>query len=154
MFKLLNNTVKYSDFVGRYVLHKHTIAENNKLPKDKQLSKSDIMTFIAEAFIQYDLPDPKSLDFANSIGLFMFTKYFVGIQKVIRKQVKDRSLSSALALTANYALLDLSVIQDSSMFVKDLGIMMHLNPLDIVETGVTPSGLEIYMDLFKFMTPK
>jgi hypothetical protein len=154
MFKLLNNTVKYSDFIGRYVLHKHTVAENSKLPKDKQLSKSDIMNFVAEAFIQYDLPDPKSLDFANSIGLFMFTKYFIGIQKVIRKQVKERSLSTALALTANYALLDLSVIQDSSMFVKDLGVMMHLNPLDIVETGVTPSGLEIYLDLFKLMIPK
>jgi hypothetical protein len=154
MFRLLNNTVKYSDFIGRYVLHKHTMAQNAKLPKDKQLSQADIMTFVAESFIQYDLPDPKSLDFANSIGFFMFTKYFVGIQKVIRKQVKDRSLSAALALTANYALLDLSVIQDSSMFVKDLGIMMHLNPLDIVETGTMPSGLELYMDLLRLMTPR
>jgi hypothetical protein len=132
VFKLLNKATQYSDLIARYALMQH-------LGKDKSMSKEARNKIVLDTFINYDLPDPKSLTFLNDMGFMMFTKFFVGIQKVIARQAKKRTASLALDLAVQtFPGLDLDDITESSIFFKNYAQMIHLNPLDHLEHFTTP----------------
>jgi hypothetical protein len=147
VFKLLNKATQYSDLLGRYALMQH-------LNKDIKLSKEARNKVVLDTFINYDLPDPKSLTFMNDMGFLMFTKFFVGIQKVIARQAKKRTASLAFDLTVqSFTGLDLDDITESSIFFKNYGHMLHLNPLDHLEHFTTPGLYQVVKQTTDMLIP-
>ena len=124
MYKALRDVTQMSDFVGRYALHQH----NTKVMKMK---REDSIEDIFAAFIHYDLPTHKGIQYLNDVGIWMFTKFFFRIQKEIFRSIfgapnRDGSRRAGNP-TASAAVLA------SQIFVGDFA--------DIYESGVvTGSG--------------
>ena len=96
---------------------------------------------VKDAFIVYGTPDSKLLQYMNDIGLVMFTKYFIRIQRVIRKGVVDHPISFLLAVLGQATIMDIDDVHDQSLFTKDLTNIFY-NPIDVLTKALYPAGLD------------
>lgn len=85
LYKGLRNATQKSDFVARYALHKHNL--------EKGMSKQDSINVIMDSFIDYETPTHPTIQYLNDMGLLMFTKFFFRVQKVLLRQLSERSAS-------------------------------------------------------------
>ena len=93
-YKFLKASAVYSDFTSRYVLHKHQTTR-----RDDPLSQEDSMRITRAAFVNYDVPTNRSLQYLNDTGWVPFTKYYMRIQSVIA-DIYRRDPARAIALLA------------------------------------------------------
>lgn len=88
LYQFLATTTQLSDFVAKYSMSKHL--------QSKGVSKSESIVEASQTFINYDVPTSQGLQYANDMGLFMFTKFFLRIQAVLMKLLGKRA-GSAIA---------------------------------------------------------
>lgn len=122
-YKFLRESAQLSDFVARYTLHQHNLK--------KGMSEADSLDMIVEIFINYDLPTHKAIQYANDMGLLMFTKFFIRIQKVIMRIMKDHPGNVMATVLLQQQFGDFSEILDSSVVGTDLFGKIN-NPLSLV----------------------
>lgn len=140
VFKAMMLATQYSDFVARYSVY-HVLTQKNiaKGMTEVQAKEKALDTAI-DAFINYDLPDSKLIQYANDIGLVMFTKYLQRIQRVIRQGVTKHPLSFTMALLGQEALMDVSDPTDSSVFARGLFSPFD-SPINRAADAFTPMGV-------------
>ena len=114
-FKFLSKSTQMSDFVARYTLVQHTMNR-----KKNPLSEADAMHFASEAFINYDLPSHRYMNYANSVGLVMFTKYYLRIQRVIGYLMKTNPSRALMMQILHFYMAGLPILFDS-FFLGRLG---------------------------------
>ena len=78
---MLNNAVKMTDYVGRYVLYHHYTAQG--------MSHDNAVSAVMDEFINFDLPTHKTIEYLNNIGLIWFSKYQIRVLKHIKNLVKE-----------------------------------------------------------------
>lgn len=83
LYQWLNHTTQLSDFVARYTLYQHLTTKKNAL------SKADAIQQASDSFINYDIPAHRTMQYLDDMGILMFTKYFLRIQKVLLKLVRE-----------------------------------------------------------------
>lgn len=125
IYKSLRDSTQLSDFVARYVLHQHNL--DNGMSKEKSIDQ------IVDVFINYDLPTHKAIQYANDVGLVMFTKFFVRIQKIIFMLMRDKPANMIASVALQGALGDISDVTDSVM-TPDSVMGKFNTPLDVTET--------------------
>ncbi|AUR97957.1 virion RNA polymerase [Vibrio phage 1.245.O._10N.261.54.C7] len=81
-YKVMRDIAQISDFAAKYSLHKHNVKNGMKF----QDSINDVRT----TFVDYDIPQMKSLQYANDMGLLGFTKYMFRTQQVLIKRLGER----------------------------------------------------------------
>jgi hypothetical protein len=94
LYKGLSRATQLSDFVARYTLYQHLTSKKNGA-----LTKADAIHEASEAFVNYDIPMHRALQYMDDMGLMMFTKYFMRIQRVLMKTAREnpgRMLSMAV----------------------------------------------------------
>lgn len=97
LYKFLNNATQFSDFSAKYSLYKYYTTK----AKEK-LSKDEALQIASENFINYDVPTAKGLQYLNDMGVVMFTKYNIRIQKALFQLLKKRPATAmAQALFIN-----------------------------------------------------
>lgn len=138
LYKFLNHPIQLSDFSARYAQFKY-LTET----KSEPLSKEAAFTQITENFINYDMPTNRTLQYLNDLGLVMFTKYFMRIQKPILNLFIRNPANVLMSLMAQQ-LLGFSSPTDSS--VVNQGIMSRFhnpfgNMLDAPDEIATINGL-------------
>jgi len=161
-FKMMTTATQYSDFVARYAqynlmmdkMKRNYVKETGKQPDviatDKMKDKAIIT--VKEAYINYDLPSSKWTQYANDIGLVMFTKYFERIQRVIKTNSQDKPMTMLMALLGQaYLTGDIEDITDQSIFTKNYGGMFHLDPFEHIMGAVTPTLGEYAYDAYKMV---
>jgi hypothetical protein len=85
----------------------------------------------SDAFINYDIPSHRKLQWANDMGLVMFTKYLIRIQKVILYLARNHPLSSLTTLLLNQYMDVLPMIYDSGVFGDSYGGgLLHAGALE------------------------
>ncbi|WP_174845261.1 hypothetical protein, partial [Staphylococcus aureus] len=109
VYKFLSQTTQLSDLVARYALYEHLTTR----AKDP-LSKADALRQAEESFINYDLPSGRGLQFMNDMGLVMFTKYYLRVQKVIARLIRQKPARALALVAANYFVSGLQSVMDSS----------------------------------------
>jgi hypothetical protein len=129
-YKFLRDTAQLSDFVARYTLHTHNMKQKNKDGTPKYTFQESV-DMIEEVFIDYDLPTHKAIQYANDMGFLMFTKFFIRIQKVIMRIMKDHPGNVMATVLLQQQLGDYSDILDSSVVGTDLLGKIN-NPLNLV----------------------
>ncbi len=130
MYQFLRDATQMSDFVARYTLHKHNM--NKGMDFEKSIDS------IMDTFINYEEPSHKTVQWLNDVGLMMFTKFFLRVQKVILRQLKNKPLHMfGLWLVEFYLGVNLSTIDDSFVSPQDF-INRFYTPLDSLETAITP----------------
>jgi hypothetical protein len=78
MYKFLHNATMMSDLSARYVLHKWNMQNG--------MSKEESLQDITEAFVNYEIPTHRFIEYGNEMGFLMFTKYFFRILKPMAKE--------------------------------------------------------------------
>lgn len=81
-YKLLNNAVKMTDFIGRHVLFNHYLNQG--------MEQEEATHRCVDEFVNFSIPTHRMIEFANNIGLLYFTKYGFRILRVIMENVKER----------------------------------------------------------------
>lgn len=77
-YQALNHATQLSDFVARYTLYQYVTTR-----KDLPMSHEDAIQFASDAFVNYDIPSHRTVQYLNDMGAVWFTKYYIRIQKVI-----------------------------------------------------------------------
>ena len=90
VYDFLKEATQMSDFMARYALHKKNLS--------KGMDFESSVNNIVDTFVDYDTPTNAFLQYANDMGLVMFTKYFLRIQKVLFNSMKDRPFSAAMLI--------------------------------------------------------
>lgn len=108
-YRFLNHPIQLSDFSARYVQYKY-LTETQTNP----LSKEEAFKDITENFINYDIPTARGLQYLNDIGLVMFSKYFLRIQKPVMKLFLENPLNGLISLMGQ-SLFDFSSPADASV---------------------------------------
>lgn len=85
--KFLSESTQFSDFAAKYVLAKHIERKSLKMGKSKKAAFEDGIQMAQEVFINYDIPTNRTLQAANDLGLFMFTKFTVRFQRALVRQL-------------------------------------------------------------------
>lgn len=113
MYQSLSRTTQLSDFVARYTLVQHL---TNR--KDKPMSKADAIQHASDAFVNYDIPMHRKIQYLDDMGFLMFTKYFIRIQRVLMKLARENP-ARVLATIALQNFLDLGpIVLESSAIAK------------------------------------
>ena len=89
-YKVLNNGVKLTDFVGRHVLYTH-------YTKTKGMDPKEAAQKVIEEFINFDIPSHRITEYLNEIGLLWFTKYATRIPMVAAKAIVDKPFDAAMS---------------------------------------------------------
>ena len=121
MYKFLSRTTQLSDFVARYTLFQHLTTR-----KRNPLSRTEAIQRASDSFVNYDIPMQRQLQYLDEMGVLMFTKYFLRIQRVLFRLVKEHPLQMLMMVGLRNYLGGLPIVTDS-MAVTRIGN----NPLDI-----------------------
>lgn len=120
MYQALSRATQLSDFVARYALYQHLVSR-----QENPLSKADAVQEASDAFVNYDIPLHRGLQFTDDMGLTMFTKYFLYIQRALQKTMRDNPARvMTMAALANF--VGLGPIVLNSMAITRIGN----NPLE------------------------
>jgi hypothetical protein len=128
LYKLLEKTTRYSDFVARYAMYNWYLEKDGYAaitdPNTKAKVEEKALKIIIETFVNYDVPTSRELQYLNDIGLAMFTKYALRIQKSLFLLIQARPDS----VIAKYALEHYmgNVVEP----FDSLGLPWLNNPLD------------------------
>jgi hypothetical protein len=85
LYKFLSNAAQFGDFTSKYVLYKYSM---NKA--ETKLSHAEAVQRATDAFVNYDTPTSPELQYMNDVGLLMFTKYRLRIQRAMLTLMKER----------------------------------------------------------------
>ena len=143
-YQSMLRAVQVSDFVGRYALYKHMTEEQGK-------TKDEAYEYIQEMFIDYNIPVNRIIQWANSMGLILFTKYWIRVQKANFGLAKNKP-SRVLAHLGLGAILGISpdTIFQSGIVTGGRFTPVIGSPQGMFEQFVMPSGYEILADGVQF----
>lgn len=110
-YKFLSQATQLSDLVARFTMFQHVTTR----AKDP-LSVTDALRQAEESFVNYDLPSHRNVQFLNDMGVVMFTKYYMRIQKVIMRLVREKPARGLALVMANHYIQGLDSITDSTWF--------------------------------------
>lgn len=80
LYQFLNNTTQLSDFTSKYVMYNYY---RNSVAKKDRLDHDAAIQIASENFINYDMPTSKGMQYLNDMGIIMFSKYNLRIQKAL-----------------------------------------------------------------------
>lgn len=113
------------DFGSRYAMYKHA--------KDRQELTPERMDHIMDAFVMYDIPSNKYLEYLGNVGMLWFMKYFMRIQKIIIENTL-KNPRKALEVGVASSILPLDTYYDAAFWDKDIVDKMGL--IQYAEMGV------------------
>jgi hypothetical protein len=112
-YKILASQTMLSDFTSRYVLYKHLTTR-----EDNPMSRDDAVARARKAFVNYDVPTHKGLQYLNDMGFLWFTKYYFRIQAILIELVRENPLRALEVMMMFEYIFDIPDILDSSMLTK------------------------------------
>ena len=136
-FKVLNNAVKMTDFIGRHVLY-------NQYTKDG-MGHEEAIASVEDEFVNFNIPTHQMIEYGNKIGVLWFTKYAMRILKVIKESVTDKPFDVFMAyMISTHAGMD-NILNSTPTGIDD--IINHAgNPIDAftgsIDELLTINGLD------------
>lgn len=141
LFKALVHGLHVSDFIAKFAVYKH-------LTEQQGVTADDAYEQIQGMYVNYNVPLHKYLQWANNIGLVMFVKYFIGVQKAGIRLMRERPVTS-IAYLASRAIFNVN-----SPSILDSSILLgHITPysdsyIGLLETAITPPLLQNAKSIF------
>jgi hypothetical protein len=122
LYELLYKSTQFSDFAARFAMY-------NWFVNEKKMDQQEALIRILENFIDYESPTSRELQYLNDIGLAVFTKYAIRIQKIIWRLFLRRP-GSALALQGIESIMNTQIYSP----IDSLSLMPGLdNPFGMVD---------------------
>lgn len=111
LYQIMNQATSMSDFVARYTLYEHMTTRSRD-----PMSHEKAVQLAADAFVNYDIPSHKTLQYLNDMGFVWFTKYYLRIQKVIMHLYRDNPGKGLALITLENVFPGLSTLVDSTFY--------------------------------------
>jgi len=115
MYQTLSRITQLSDFVARYTLYQHLVSRGTN-----PLSREAAIQEASDAFVNYDIPMHRGLQYTDDMGLTPFTKYFLRIQRVLLKLARENPARVLSAIALNHYMELGPIVLDSS-FTQHIG---------------------------------
>ena len=142
-YQQLLKLTQVSDFYFRYAQYYNAI-------DNKGHSKERALRDAIDNYINYEAPLEKHIRYGDAMGTWFFVKYFVRIQKVIKKIAKENPVRMGADIFLQTFLYgDTADIQDASFFDKGLSTYNPFNILNRLWEVVMPSGIEVHKALLR-----
>lgn len=109
LYKALSYGTQLSDFVARYTLYQY-MTQRERSP----MSSEEAVQLVSDAFINYDVPSHRLMQYANDTGLIYFSKYYLRIQKVITHLYRENPGRALMLLTASHFFDTVPTLMDSA----------------------------------------
>lgn len=84
LYQVMHQMTQLSDFMARYTMYQHLVSR-----KKDPLTVEEATQRVSEAFVNYDIPMHRTLQYTDDMGITMFTKYFLGMQKVLADTLRE-----------------------------------------------------------------
>lgn len=143
LYKGLAHWTQLSDFVARYTLYQHlTTRKQDPMASDAAIQEA------SDAFVNYDIPMPKGMQYLDDMGVVMFTKYFMRIQRVLLKLTREHPTRVLAHLLLNHYVDVLPMVTDSSMLARlgnnpfEIGALQL--PASLDELATVNAGLSLF----------
>ena len=122
----MSDAAQFSDFSAKVVLIEHY--------KSNGVSFDEAVKYAQESFINYDIPNGAKMDYANRMGVLMFTKFLLRFQPILNRMMKDKPASTTL----------------QHMAVESMGYTGVLDPYIFLRLGNNPlqSGAFTLLDSY------
>ena len=148
LFQFMTKATQYSDFIGRFTLHEYNMNKKQVKGKNGKVRKGmefyDSIQDVLDAFVNYDLPTRKEIQYGNNIGLLMFSKFTLRILRAIYSLAKDRPIS----LTAMVALQNLFIDVPDVLDTLDPGsLASKIGFENVIDSGLTVPGIDNVVDI-------
>lgn len=140
-FKTLNNMVKMTDYVGRYVLYKHYTK--------KGMDKAEAMSRVQNEFINFAPPTHRMIEYANAIGVIWFSKYLLRVQKHIKNNVTERPFTTLATFLISSATHGNNIMESVPFLTKDMSQILG-DPLVAMTSSI--GGIST-LDTLDTLTP-
>lgn len=97
--KFLSDVAQFSDFAAKYALYKH-LTEHAR----DRLSHTEALQRASDAFVNYDIPATAARQYLDDMGITMFTKYRIRIQRAMFYLLDKRpaSVMAHMAITGQF----------------------------------------------------
>lgn len=138
-YKTMYTFTQSMDFVARYGLMKHLKKIDSKKPDSEKLGNDRIYKIVLDSFINYAAPDHKGLKYSNDIGVLWFTKYYLGIQRVVADLWKRKPIEAAALAMYQASVTDIYDIFDDSIINRSPFSVVNQPISKTVETLSTPA---------------
>ena len=86
-YRMMNNAVKMTDYVGRFILYHH-------YTQTKKMSHKDAISKAVDEFINFDIPTHKSIEYLNSVGVLWFSRYQLRVLKHIKNVIAEQPFTA------------------------------------------------------------
>lgn len=91
LYNLSMEIATSNDFAARYALYKHM---QDQAQKDgKELDMNEFIKKGDDLFINYNIPEPQLIDYLDRMGIFCFSRYFIGVPKIVWNGLKNHLVS-------------------------------------------------------------
>lgn len=114
-----------SDFAARYSVHKKLMEEGYS----NQAAIEEVM----DIFLNYDVPTHRNIQYLNDIGVLMFSKYLLRVQRQIARMFKKNPSRTISMLALQNIFGEVSDITDSMLFLGTSPLTRINNPLNLVD---------------------
>lgn len=123
-YQIMSYATQISDFLARFVLYEHLTTKRDAMTHEEATQRA------SDAFINYDVPTHRKLQYANDSGLVMFTKYYLRIQKMLVRIYREHPGRVMAMIAAEKFLIGAQpTVLDSSMMNR-LGNPINMGALD------------------------
>jgi hypothetical protein len=134
LYKVMSQGTMLSDFMARYSLYQHMTTRS----RDPMTHEAAVQ-LASDAFINYDIPTHKALQYANDMGIVYFTKYYMRIQAMIMHLMRDNPARAMLLLGFDQYLQGAQTVLDSAALAQfgnplDIGAFKFLEAIDELAT--------------------
>jgi hypothetical protein len=148
-YGFFSQLTQMSDFIARYTMYQYeTQKRSNKLTHQEAIEKA------SRAFINYDVPAHRAMEYMNATGIVWFTRYYMRIQSYLMQNMRDNpSRLLLMGLLDNYFNMSNNILdsgwwqQMGNPFNNGYGPSRLLSSFD----NILP--LNTLMDLFGAITP-
>lgn len=121
-YDFLRKATQFSDFAARYALYNHQV--NNE-----GVSHDIAIQNIMDAFVNYDLPPHKAMQYTNDMGITWFFKYFIRMQKVIVKSFR-KNPAKVLSLSVGADMLGVNIPTPLDAFAPFVDVNRKIGLID------------------------
>jgi hypothetical protein len=143
LYKALSYGTQLSDFVARYTLYQHmTNRARNPMGTEQAIQ------LVSDAFINYDVPSHRLLQYANDMGFVYFSKYYLRIQKIIMHLYRENPARALMLLIGSHFFDAVPTLMDSAA-VHRLGNPFSTGALKYVTTLDELGTVNALMSPFK-----
>ena len=123
LHNMMSHATQFSDFSAKVILIEHL--------KKQGMTDKQAIAEAQDVFINFDIPTGAKMDYANRMGLIMFTKFYIRFQKVMLRALGRTPASTVLQHILVEHFTDQGGILDPFVFNRLGGNPIDLAPLSI-----------------------